>query len=189
VDHHEILRFLEAIDAELLKHAGKGETLDVHLLGRSALILGFGLTLMTKDIDIVYVHGSRLQQLAVETFGKDTLRASQHGFYLEAVSSGLPPLPAGYQARCIALLGTWRVIRPMRPEANDLAVTKLRRFHAKDREDVRILCDTGLLSSDTLRERLDAAHYFTEEEDEGRRASYANLEVVIEYLKGRRRTL
>lgn len=186
---NEILRFLGAIDAELIGHAGAGETVDIHLLGRSALILGYGLTLMTKDVDIVHVHGSRLQAIAVETFGKGTAGAGRHGFYLESVSSGLPPLPVGYQARCVDVPGPWVVIRPKRPEANDLAVTKLRRFHAKDREDLRILCDTGLLDPATLQERLDSAHLFTEEGNEGRIASAENLRTVIAYLEGRRRTL
>jgi hypothetical protein len=105
------------------------------------------------------------------------------------VSSGKPPLPGGYQGRCIDIEGPWTVIRPKRPEANDLAVTKLSRFHPKDREDVRTLCDRGLLDPATLRERLDLAHAFTEEGNKGRENAYANLEVVIDYLEGRSRTL
>lgn len=189
LEDHDLLRFLRAIDAELVHHAKEGETLDLHLLGRSALILGYGLSLMTKDVDIVHAHDSPLQIIAEETFGRDTPAAKRWGFFLEAVSSGLPPLPGGYQSRCIDVGGPWSVLRPKRPEANDLAVTKLRRFHAKDREDVRILCDRGLLDSATLRDRLDSAHAFTEEGDPGREAAYANLGVVIDYLEGRRRTL
>ncbi len=189
MEDHDLLHFLRAIDAELVGQTREGETVDLHLLGRSALILGYGLNLMTKDVDIVDIHDSPLQKIAVETFGKDTPAARRLGFYLESVSSGLPPLPGGYQTRCIDIEGTWTVIRPKRPEANDLAVTKLKRFHAKDREDVRILCDRGLLDAVTLRERLDSAHAFTEEGEPGREAAYANLETVIDYLEGRRRTL
>lgn len=144
---------------------------------------------MTKDIDIVDMHGPPLQKVAEEIFGRDTPAARRYGFFLESVSSGLPPLPIGYQARCVDLEGTWAVIRPKRPEANDLAVTKLSRFHAKDREDVQILCDRGLLDPATLRERLDLAHAFTEEGNEGREGAYANLEVVIDYLEGRSQSL
>jgi hypothetical protein len=189
LEDHDLLHFLRAIDAELTMHAKEGENVDLHLLGRSALILGYGLNLMTKDVDIVDIHDSPLQKIAVETFGRDTPAAKRLGFYLESVSSGLPPLPGGYQAHCIDIDGSWTVIRPKRPEANDLAVTKLKRFHAKDREDVRILCDRGLLDAATLRERLDSAHAFTEEGEKGREDAYANLETVIDYLEGRRRTL
>src|SRR5262249_49245234 len=138
LDDNELLRFLRAIDAELVGHAKGGKTLDLHLLGRSALILGYGLNLMTKDVDIVYVHDSPLQTIAEEPSGKAPPAARRFGFYLESVSSGLPPLPAGYQARSVEIEGPWVVIRPKRLEANDLAVTKLKRFHARDREDVRI---------------------------------------------------
>jgi hypothetical protein len=173
----------------LVRHAKEGETVTLYLLGRSALILGYGLGLMTKDVDIVYDPDSPLQVLAEQTFGRDTPAAKSLGFFLESVSSGLPPLPSGYKARCVDVEGSWSVIQPKRLEANDLAVTKLKRFHAKDREDVRILCDRGLLDPATLRERLDLAHAFTEEGDVGRETAYANLDVVIEYLEGQRRTL
>ncbi|HEY2154418.1 MAG TPA: DUF6036 family nucleotidyltransferase [Isosphaeraceae bacterium] len=189
MEGHDLLHFLRAIDAELVEHAKAGETVDLYLLGRSALVLGYGLNLMTKDVDIVEIHDSRLQKIAEETFGRDTPAAKRLGFYLESVSSWLPPLPGGYQARCIDVEGPWTVIRPKRPEANDLAVTKLKRFHAKDREDVRILCDRGQLDPATLRKRLDSAHAFTEEGEKGRESAYANLETVIDYLEGRRRTL
>jgi hypothetical protein len=147
-----ILDFLEAVDEELARHAEEGEVLDLHLLGRSALILGYGLRLMTKDVDVVDVTGSRLFDLALAVFGKDGTGRRVGGFYLESVSSGLPPLPPGYQVRCVAVVGPWSVIRPKRPEAHDLVVTKLRRFHQGDREDIRILCDTAELSPETLRE-------------------------------------
>jgi hypothetical protein len=37
----EILDFLKTVDDELVKHAAEGETLDLPLLGRWALILGY----------------------------------------------------------------------------------------------------------------------------------------------------
>ena len=187
----DILTFLGAIDDELARHAAEGETLDLHLLGRSALVLGFGVRLMTKDVDVVYDHGSKLLDRAVETFGRGTIGAARHGLYLEAVSSGLPPLPVGYQGRCIAIPGPWNILRPSRPEIHDLAATKLSRFHARDREDLRILCDTGGMTAHRLREVVALAFAFAADEDEDpkRKAAYANLGVVVEYLEGRRRGL
>jgi hypothetical protein len=191
MNNSEILRFLKAIDTELAGHAKKGEILDLYLIGRSALILEFGLSLMTKDVDIVYVHGSKLQERAIETFGSGTLGAGAHGFYLETVPPGLPPLPAGYQARCIDIPGAWTVIRPKSPEIHDLAMTKLKRFHARDREDLQILCDTGRVTSEGLQRALDSAFIFAgdEDEDAGRKAAYANLRIVLDYLEGKRRAL
>jgi hypothetical protein len=187
----EILDFFKALDEELAHHAKEGETLELYLIGRSALILSYGLDLMTKDVDIIYVHGSKLQDKAEELFGKGTEGAEKWGFYLERVSSGLPPIPIGYQSRSIDVPGPWKVIRPKRPEVHDLAATKLKRFHAKDRVDLRILCDTGELSADGLRQALDSAFAFAadEEEDPGRKKAYKNLTTVIDYLEGRRREL
>jgi Nucleotidyltransferase of unknown function (DUF6036) len=112
-----MLGFLKAIDDELARHADEGETLELYLIGRSALILGYGLRLMTKDVDVVEMAGSRLFTLAVEEFKKGGAGHARYGFYLEAVSSGLPPMPIGFQKRCVQVPGPWRVIRPMRPGA------------------------------------------------------------------------
>ncbi|HWE37780.1 MAG TPA: DUF6036 family nucleotidyltransferase [Isosphaeraceae bacterium] len=184
-----ILDFLKAVDDELARHAEEGERLDLHLLGRSALILGYSARLMTKDVDVVEVAGSRLLGIAVRVFGKGGPGHRAWGFYLETVSSGLPPLPLGYQSRCIDVPGPWSVIRPKRPEAHDLVISKLRRFHLGDREDVQILCDAGDLSPATLRERIDLAFAFHADEDEDphRKKAYSNLRIVIAYLEGKRR--
>lgn len=65
----EILSFLREVDRELMRHAREGETLDLHLLGRAALILTYRLQLMTKDVDVVHVAESRLLEIAIQTFG------------------------------------------------------------------------------------------------------------------------
>lgn len=185
----EILAFLGAVDRELARHAGEGETLDLHLLGRSALILGYGLRMMTKDVDVVDVAGSRLLDVAVAAFGKDGPRRAAHSFYLETVSSGLPPLPIGYQGRCLDIPGDWRIIRPKRPEAHDLIVTKLRRFHQGDREDVQILCDSGDVDPITLQERFELAYTFSDRDDPKVVSASRNLEAVVSYLDGHRTTI
>ena len=46
----EIMEFLKAIDREMASHAAEGERLDFYLIGRSALILRFGLDLATIDL-------------------------------------------------------------------------------------------------------------------------------------------
>lgn len=185
----DVLAFLGAIDVELSRHAAGGETLDLYLIGRSALILGYGLRLMTKDVDVVEVKASRLLTVAVEVFKRGGTGHTGHGFYLEAVSSGFPPVPAGFETRCVDVPGPWRVIRPKRPEANDLVITKLKRFHAGDRDDVQILCDTGEVEIGILRERFDLAHAFSDMDDPKVEAASANLEAVGDYLEGRRRSL
>ena len=185
----DILSFLAAVDVELAAHANAGDKLDLHLLGRSALIIGYGAKLMTKDVDVVHVDRSRLLRIAVEKFGRASKGHLDHGFYLEAVSSGLPPLPIGYQGRCLDVPGSWRIICPKRPEAHDLIVTKLRRFHAGDREDITILCDTGEVDEDTLRGRFDLAHAFSDRDDPRVVMAAKHLQAVSDYLRGRRKKL
>jgi hypothetical protein len=184
-----VFAFLGVVDDELARHAGEGETLDLYLIGRSALILGYGLRLMTKDVDVLELTDSRLFSLAVAAFAKGSAGHAAHGFYLEAVSSGLPPMPIGFERRCVEVTGPWAVIRPKRPEANDLVVSKLKRFHAGDREDVQILCDAGEVEVGALRERFDLAHAFSDMDDPRVVSAAANLERVAEYLEGRRRAL
>jgi hypothetical protein len=187
--HVEILDFLKAIDSELAQHAQDGETLELHLIGRSALILRYGLNLATKDVDIVHFHGRALENKAVELFGKGTTKAERLGFYLEQVPQGLPPIPGSYCNNCEVIPGPWQVLRPKLPIPNDLAVTKLSRFHTKDREDLQILCDSGNLDVATLRRALDSAFAWDEEEDPKRMKAYENMRTVVEYLEGDRRQL
>lgn len=184
----DITTFLVAVDAELVRHAEPGETLDLYLLGRSALMLGYGVQLMTKDVDVVDIAGSRLLGVAVDIFGKKKSGQLAHHFYIETVSSGLPPLPIGYQKRCVEIPGRWRIIRPKSPEVHDLVVTKLKRFHQGDREDIRILCDTGDVDATTLQDRLDLAHTFSDRDDPKVISAFGNLQTVMEYLNGLRRT-
>jgi len=185
----EIVQFLQAIDAELALHVAEGERLDLYLIGRSALILRYGLDLATRDIDIVHVHGSALEGRALEQFGKGTRNAERLGFFLEPVPQGLPPIPGGYFHRAVDLPGSWRVLSPKQPEPHDLAVTKLKRFHAKDRQDLQILCDSDDLDADRLSEAFDSAFAWAEKDDPDRERAAANLRRVIDYLEGRTRTL
>ena len=101
----EILDFLKAIDAEMVHHAKEGETLVLHLIGRSAMILRYGLDLGTKDVDIVHFHGDELEKKAVEIFGKGTANAEPLGFYLDRYRKGYhrfqvltAPSPRTYRA-------------------------------------------------------------------------------------------
>src|SRR5438270_7954922 len=94
MEKSQIVQFLEAVDAELAKHARQGERLELHLLGRAALIVRYGLSLATKDVDMVTrTDAPDLEAKAFELFGKGTPNASRWGLYLEGVPAGLPPVP------------------------------------------------------------------------------------------------
>lgn len=63
-------------------------------------------------------------------------------------------------------------------------VTKLKRFHAGDREDVQMLCDTGQVGIGTLRERFGLAHASSDMDDPKVEAVVANPESVAEVPGG-----
>lgn len=184
----DIIRFLEAIDADLVPHAGRGERLECYILGRSALILNCGVNLGTKDVDLVN-HGDETVLLikAFELFGKGTPHALEWGLYLEKVPAGLPPVPGHYRKMAEELPGTWKILNPKLLEPHDLAVTKLKRFHAKDREDLRILCDSGKLTKADLEEAFVSAFQFgiDEEEDSSYQGVQKHFRHLIDYLEGR----
>jgi hypothetical protein len=187
MDRGEIVRFLKAIDEELAEHAGQGERLDLYLLGRAALIVRYGLSLATMDVDLVTrAEVPALQARAFDLFGKGTPNAKKWGLYLEGVPEGLPPVPWSYRKLSVELPGDWNVLRPKQLDPHDLAVTKLRRFHAGDREDLRILCDSGDLSREGLERALSSAYPFgmDEEEDPNCKRVNDHFRRVLAYLEG-----
>lgn len=192
----DIVRFLHAVDDELAedelaKDVGEAR-LDIYLIGRAAMIVRFGLTLATKDVDLVTrADVPPLQAKAFELFGKGTPNALKWGLYLEAVPEGLPPVPGSYRRLATDLPGAWKVLRPKQLDPHDLAVTKLRRFHAGDREDLAILCDSGQLTPAGLTRALHSAYPFgmDPEEDSDCKRVTDNFAKVVDYLEGRRRDL
>lgn len=192
IQRSHILSFLHAIDEELARIVPEGTTLNLYLIGRSPLIIRYGVGLATSDVDFVWLLGSsELESKALDLFGKDTRNALDWGLYLQEVPQGLPPIPTGYDKRSVDIPGNWRVLRPKYPDPNDHAVTKLKRFHAKDRQDIQGMCDRGDLQEDRLRAALNSAFMWAadEEEDPGRKDAYENLERVIKYLQGKSSTL
>lgn len=181
-----ILRFLTDIDAALVPTAG-GEHLRLYHIGRSSLAWAYGFTSATVDIDVVHLgqDDSRLMTEALRVFGRGTPKAAEHGFYLERVPEGLPPVPAGFDRRAREVEERWLVIRLFHLEPHDLAATKLKRFSLKDREDVRELCDRGLLDPVVLEARLASAFLFSlpKDGDPYRDAAFEHLRIVQNYLR------
>lgn len=185
----KILAFLDALDAALVPLA-QGELLPLYLLGRSSLILRYqppGTT--TRDIDVVRNRRCRLQEEAKRLFGAGTANASAYGLYLETVAEGLPPVPAGFERRCRPYERPgmpWRVIRVYQMDPNDLAVTKLKRFSTRDRQDLRLLCDRGDLDVQRVKESLELAWCWHMEKDGNpqRDRAFANFQALRAYLEG-----
>lgn len=190
----EILRFFQELDAALIPMAN-GQRLDLYHIGRSALVWRFQATFSTKDIDVVQLQTPPSQHAlllkAQELFGRDSAKARELGLYLDPVPDPLPPVPAGFKSRCTEEAGDWQVIRLWQLEVHDLAATKMRIFRPQDRQDLRFLCDLGLLQAAQLRESLEKAWIWSLEKDGDplRDAAFAHLQIVIDYLEGRSATL
>jgi hypothetical protein len=181
-----ISEFLIALDKKLEPFASPGERLDLYHLGRSALVLHYAMAVSTKDFDVVAMQRP-LEVKAVELFGQTSDSATRFGLYLETVPQGLPPLPQDFVNRCTEVAGPWRIIRLWRLEPHDLAATKLKSFRVGDREDLRFLCDQGLIHADQLRRSLESAFLWSTEgeDDPERERAFTNLRKVIDYMEGR----
>jgi len=183
-----ILAFLNDVNAVLVPIAD-GERLDLYHIGRSALVWKHGFVAATEDVDVITQQETdRLMGEAIRLFGKGTDKAREHELYLEAVPEGLPPIWSGCYNRATEVAERWTVIRLFHLEDHDFAVTKLKRFSTKDREDIRTMCDHGLLNPDTLMERVRAAYPFhiehNPDKDDGpwAKAAFDNLRIVVKYL-------
>lgn len=187
-------RFFDELDRALIAIAN-GQRLDLYHIGRSALVWRFQAAFSTKDIDVVQLQmppeQNDLLQKAHALFGRDSTKAKELGLYLDLVLDPLPPVPAGFRNRCTEVAGDWKVIRLWQLEVHDLAATKMRCFRPQDRQDLRFLCDQGLLAADALRLALEKAFTWSLEKDGDpwRDTAFANLQRVIDYLEGRSATL
>jgi hypothetical protein len=189
----QILSFFNTLDELLAPFAPEGKFFDMYHLGRSALVLHFGFGFSTNDIDVVGLQESALEAKAIELLGKDTLKARALGLYLDLVPRGLPPVPAWFKTRSEMIPGPWKTLRLWKLEIHDLAVTKLKSFRAKDREDLQEMCDRGLLQAEKLRQSFDMAFQFVLEKDDEDNPAWAKaragLRRVESYLEGKIRSL
>lgn len=189
-----ILKFLDAIDVALVAQVAPKQRLDLYVIGKAAVILfysGEQAGAMTSDVDVVQISHppSPMLVAALERFGKGTPGAMAHALYLESVLTAIPPLAGSFLARCTQMDREWKALTVWQPEANDLAASKLKRYAPKDRDDLRHLCDNGLLQAEKLRQSVTNAFIWHEEDDSDRDRAFANLEKVIAYLKGDSREL
>jgi Nucleotidyltransferase of unknown function (DUF6036) len=188
--NEQIQRFLRRIDEHLVPLALDGERLDLYHIGRTALVMHHGFMLATRDFDIIEMRNSRLEPELIQEFGKNSPAAGEFNLYIDPVPPGLPPVPGGFQKRCKEVSGTWKVLRLWKLEVHDLAATKLKSFRIKDRQDLQMLCDQGLINANKLRDRLKAAYplYVPGKDDDDHPdnpvQAFANLQRVEQYLSG-----
>jgi hypothetical protein len=181
-----IADFLRDID-QFLARGRPSEILDLYHLGRSALVWHYDAPTTTRDVDVLRPRGNQsLIEFVIAEFGQGTDAAHRHGLYLEIVPDVLPPIAMGFEKRATQIAGSWTNLRIFRPDPHDLAVTKMRRFAARDREDIRFLSDRGLLDAERLTDLLDKAFFWNHPKDGDpfRDTAFEHLEIVKKYLRG-----
>lgn len=77
--------------------------------------------------------------------GRGTPLATKLGLYLDIVPNGLPLLPVGPRWHSLELPGASPSLRFEVLDVVDVAVSKLKRFHANDRGDVRAVVELDLV--------------------------------------------
>jgi hypothetical protein len=140
--------FLSDIDRALYK------PVVLHCIGGFAVAMLYNLPRPTVDVDCFSVvpeeEIARLQSLA----GRASPLHRQHSVYLQHVA--VVTVPENYAERLKPLPGAhFRRLKLFGLEAHDLALSKLERNSARDREDVKFLARAAPLTLSMLKRRYD----------------------------------
>ena len=129
-----------------------GESVVLHCLGGFVIAMLYGLPRPTVDVDCLSVtpveKAAELQALA----GRGSTLHQKHGVYLQHV--GIVTVPEDYSDRLTVMFpAAYRRLQLLGLEAHDLALSKLERNSARDREDVKFLARTIPLDLTILENR------------------------------------
>ncbi len=138
--------FLRDIDKTLAR------PVELRCIGGFAIAMLYGLPRPTVDVDYLSVvpldETAHLEALA----GKGSALHTKHGVYLQHV--GIVTVPDSYEDRLIPIFpSAYRSLRLFGLDAYDLALSKLERNSARDREDVKFLARAAPLERTILEDR------------------------------------
>ncbi len=138
--------FLTEID-RALEHG-----VELDCIGGFAIAMLYNLPRPTVDVDclsvIPVVDTASLESLA----GEESPLHKKHGVYLQHV--GIVTVPDDYRSRLIPIFPkAFRRLTLFGLEAHDLALSKLERNSARDREDIKFLAHAVPLDLDVLQRR------------------------------------
>jgi hypothetical protein len=133
----DLLRFIDAADAKIDFAA----PVDIYLVGGAALLLAYGSTYGTKDIDLIgREDDANLRRLAA-LFPERSGAGGALDFSLHHVNEAIPRLHPIYRQRARVIEpGRWLKLRVFVLDPMDLVLSKLQRFSPTDRRDIRHLC-------------------------------------------------
>lgn len=178
----DIRRLLDAIDDAIETGRVPPGIRELIIMGGSAVLLHDTNALRTRDIDVVANDLTPWSAL-LEIFGKNKDESRRLGLYLEVVFDAMPPLKIGYKSRTVQVVGPWKHILVAVMAPIDLVLSKLRRFSAKDKSDIRVLCDR-FPAEITEQSLNDAFVNFAWDRPDWEEICRANLDRVILYIEG-----
>jgi hypothetical protein len=144
-----ILAYLRVLDGHLV---AIGHSTSLYLSGGAAVVLAYGGTDRTKDVDALVAQNDEVLDELQAWAGKNTAIARREGFFFEVVPPIYPAAPGMFD-RAIHLEGlTLQAIRPFAIELHDIIITKLGRYHGKDRSDIELLTRVPSFRAEQLSE-------------------------------------
>lgn len=129
----------------------------LRLIGAGALMLQTGYDRGTKDSDILETEDLDALTRAelLELAGPGTRLAKRWRMYVEFVPRGLTFLPTSPQWRAFPIANGRFTVEAL--DEVDVVVSKLKRFHANDRQDIAAMIERDLVPHPALVERFKSA--------------------------------
>jgi hypothetical protein len=125
-----LLGYLAVLDRRLID---TGKSTPLYLSGGAAVVLAYGSTERTKDVDAFVAERNEVLDELQAWAGKNTVIAKREGYFFEVVPP-IYPLAPGMFDRALPIEGlNLQAITPFAIELHDIIITKLGRYHAKDR--------------------------------------------------------
>ncbi len=124
-----LLAYLRVLDGHLV---ATGKSTPIYLSGGAAVVLAYGSTERTKDVDAFVATRNEILDELQAWAGKHTTVAKREGYFFEVVPPIYPAAPGMFD-RALPIQGlNLRALAPFAIELHDIIITKLGRYHAKD---------------------------------------------------------
>jgi len=138
--------FLKELDALAIG------TVDFQCLGGFVVTQLYGLNRSTGDLDVLSIAPVEQRKEFLEKAGRGSALHKKYKIYLDYV--GVASIPYEYESRLVEMYpGVYRRIRLFALDPYDIALSKLCRNIARDREDVRHLANQVPFDLQLLRKR------------------------------------
>jgi hypothetical protein len=138
--------FLKELDALAIG------TVDFQCMGGFVVTQLYGLNRSTGDLDVLSIAPVEQRKELLEKAGRGSALHKKYKIYLDYV--GVASIPYEYESRLVEMYpGVYRRIRLFALDPYDIALSKLCRNIARDREDVRHLANQVPFDLQLLRRR------------------------------------